>query len=236
MNLIAGLTAFFLGAIHALEPGHGKSAIAAYAVGYRSSLRHILVLGLSTALAHTVIILLLAAIFGGVASAVADERAHQWIEIGSAFLILLTGAWLLQRAIKRRKSNEDCRNIETSCNCRSHRETIDENKPISFGVVGLLGISSGLIPCPTALAVLLSAMTAGHFFGGLWTVCLFSIGLAVTLCAVALLAAFVAKSSLKIGFLQHANLPRIATAMPLVSAWLITGSGVFMLFRAVFLS
>lgn len=48
MNLIAGLTAFFLGALHALEPGHGKSAIAAYAVGYRSSLRHVLVLGLST--------------------------------------------------------------------------------------------------------------------------------------------------------------------------------------------
>lgn len=54
MNLIAELTAFFLGALHALEPGHGKSAIAAYAVGYRSSLRHILVLGLTTAFAHTI--------------------------------------------------------------------------------------------------------------------------------------------------------------------------------------
>lgn len=237
VNLIAGLTAFFLGAIHALEPGHGKSAIAAYAVGYRSSLRHILVLGLSTALAHTAVILLLAVIFGGVVSAVADERAHQWIEIGSASLILLTGAWLLRRAVSGRKSNKNCADDTTaSCNCQNHRQTSEENKPLSFGVVGLLGISSGLIPCPTALAVLLSAMTAGHFFGGLWTVCLFSIGLAATLCTVALAAAFVAKSSVKLGFLQRLNLSRWAGAMPLVSAWIITGSGVFMLFRAVFFS
>lgn len=237
VNLIAGLTAFFLGAIHALEPGHGKSAIAAYAVGYRSSLRHILVLGLSTALAHTAIILLLAVIFGGAVSAVADEQAHQWIEIGSAFLILLTGAWLLRRAFKNRKFNQDCADDTTaSCNCRQHQSPIDENKPVSFGVVSLLGISSGLIPCPTALAVLLSAMTAGHFFGGLWTVCLFSLGLAVTLCAVALAAAFVAKSSVKINFLQRLNLARWTAAMPLVSAWIITGSGIFMLFRAVFFS
>lgn len=236
MNFIAGLTAFFLGAIHALEPGHGKSAIAAYAVGYRSSLRHVLVLGLSTALAHTAVILLLAVIFGSVVSAVADERAHQWIEIGSAFLILLTGAWLLRRAFKARQANQDCADAAAVCNCQSHRKTIDENQPVSFGVVGLLGISSGLIPCPTALAVLLSAMSAGHFFGGLWTVCLFSVGLAATLCTVALLAAFVAKSSVKIGFLQRLNLSRWGTAMPLVSAWIITGSGVFMLLRAVFFS
>lgn len=237
MNLIAGLTAFFLGAIHALEPGHGKSAIAAYAVGYRSSLRHVLVLGLSTALAHTAIILLLAAIFGGVISAVADERAHRSIEIGSALLILLTGAWLLRRAFKHRTVNKNCaEDAANSCNCRSHRGMIDEDKPISFGVVGLLGISSGLIPCPTALAVLLSAMSAGHFFGGLWTVCLFSAGLAATLCTVALLAAFVAKSSVKIGFLQRLNFSRWGEAMPLVSAWIITGSGIFMLLRAVFFS
>ena len=237
MNFIAGLTAFFLGAIHALEPGHGKSAIAAYAVGYRSTLRHVLVLGLSTALAHTAVILLLAVIFGGVVSAVADERAHRWIEVGSAFLILLTGAWLLRGASKARAGNKNCADEAADvCNCRAHRQTIDEDKPVSFGVVGLLGISSGLIPCPTALAVLLSAMSAGHFFGGLWTVCLFSAGLAATLCAVALLASFVAKSSVKIGFLQRLNLSRWAAAMPLASAWIITGSGAFMLLRAVFFS
>ena len=74
MNLIAGLTAFFLGALHALEPGHGKSAIAAYAVGYRSSFRHILVLGLSTAVAHTATILVLSLILGAAVSAVADQK------------------------------------------------------------------------------------------------------------------------------------------------------------------
>ncbi|MDQ2747570.1 MAG: sulfite exporter TauE/SafE family protein [Acidobacteriota bacterium] len=236
MNLIAGLTAFFLGAMHALEPGHGKSAIAAYAVGYRSSLRHILLLGLTTAFAHTISILILAAIFGAAIANIADEKAHQWIAVGSSFLILLTGAWLLQRAYRQRKSNENCAEAESSCNCGTHRAKQDSDKQLSFGVVGLLGISTGLIPCPTALAVLLSAMTAGRFFGGLWTVCLFSAGLALTLCAVALAASLAAKLTLKNQFVNSLNFSRWRVLMPMISACLITGSGLFMLFRAVFYS
>ena len=161
MNLIAGLTAFFLGAAHALEPGHGKSAIAAYAVGYRSNFRHILVLGLSTAIAHTAGILVLALILGATVSSVSGENARQWIETGSAALLLTTGAWLLRRAVRNRKRTIDCQSGAEICNCHRRRAAvIDENKPLSFGVVSLLGISTGLLPCPTALAVLLSSMTA----------------------------------------------------------------------------
>ncbi|MCY7376220.1 MAG: hypothetical protein LH472_09655, partial [Pyrinomonadaceae bacterium] len=55
----------------------------AYAVGYRSNFRHILVLGLSTAIAHTVTILVLALILGTTVSSIESENAHQWIEVGS---------------------------------------------------------------------------------------------------------------------------------------------------------
>ena len=232
MNLIAGLTAFFLGALHALEPGHGKSAIAAYAVGYRSSFRHILVLGLSTALAHTATILVLSLVLGAAVSAVADQNAQRWIEIGSAFLILGTGAWLWRRAWQNRKKSGDC--AETECGCHTKKSAIDESKPVSFGVVSLLGISVGLLPCPTALAVLISSMTAGHFFGGLWTVCLFSGGIALTISAVALGAFFFANSALVNRFQTSLSGSKTARYLPFLSAWIIIGSGIFTLFRAVF--
>lgn len=163
MNLIAGFTAFFLGALHALEPGHGKSAIAAYAVGYRSSFGQILVLGLSAAIAHTATILALALILGATVSA-ANDRARHYIEIGSAALLVGTGVWLWRRAVKAKRAAKDCDNPAAECAChRTKQAAIDEEKPVTFGAATLLGISVGLLPCPTALAVLISSMTAGHF-------------------------------------------------------------------------
>ena len=101
-------------------------------------------------------------------------------------------------------------------------------------MVSLLGISVGLLPCPTALAVLMSSMTAGHFFGGLWTVCLFSGGIALTISAVALGAFFFANSALVNRFQTSLSGAKTARYLPFLSAWIIIGSGIFTLFRAVF--
>lgn len=236
MNLFVGLSAFFLGALHALEPGHGKSAIAAYAVGYRSSFRHILVLGLSTAIAHTATILALALILGATVSAAADENALKYIEIGSAFLLLGTGAWLWRRTVKSRKAAAVCADSEKA-ECACHQTKVDasgETKPVSFGVVSLLGVSVGLLPCPTALAVLVNSMATGHFYGGLWTVCLFSFGIALTICAVALAAFFFANSTFAVRFQNHFKQSKWTNYLPVLSAWIIIGSGFFTLFRAIF--
>lgn len=234
MNLIAGFTAFFLGALHALEPGHGKSAIAAYAVGYRSSLSQILVLGLSAAIAHTATILALALILGATVSA-ANDAARQYIEIGSAALLVGTGAWLWQRARKAKKDTKDCDNPAVECGCHRAKQTvIDDEKPVTFGAASLLGISVGLLPCPTALAVLINSMTAGHFFGGLWTVCLFSIGIALTVSAVALGAYLLTKSPLAARFQNYLGKSNWVRNVPVFSALIVIGSGFFTLFRAIY--
>lgn len=227
MNLFAGFTAFFLGALHALEPGHGKSAIAAYAVGYRSNLWHVLVLGLTAALAHTFTILVLALLLGGAVSTVASETTHIYIELLSCFLILGTGIWLWIKTSTLPK-NQDC---PSNTNCRCHNTLDNQEKPVSFGAITLLGISIGLLPCPTALAVLLSSMTAGHFVGGMLTVCLFSIGIAITMCIVALTSMILVNSAwakkLR-GFFGESSRFRM---FPLISAGIIIICGVFSLFR-----
>lgn len=233
MNIIAGLTAFFLGAIHALEPGHGKSAIAAYAVGYQGGFRHIFVLGLTTAVAHTATILVLALIVGAAVSSIAEDEARRYVEIGSAFLLLATGAWLWRRAVVNRRKTSDCAGEECACR-RKNAETSENGQRVSYGVVGLLGISTGILPCPTALAVLISAMTAGHFAGGIWTVCLFSTGIALTMCAIALAAFLFANSALMKRFQNFSGRSGWAKHLPVFSAWIIIGSGVFTLFRAFY--
>src|SRR5207245_4360713 len=50
---LALLTAAALGAFHALEPGHGKTVVAAYLVGSRGTARHALILGLVVPASHT---------------------------------------------------------------------------------------------------------------------------------------------------------------------------------------
>ena len=49
--------AFGLGAIHALEPGHGKTAMLLYLAGERKSFLHPMVMGLSSALSHSICLL-----------------------------------------------------------------------------------------------------------------------------------------------------------------------------------
>ena len=234
MNLFTGLTAFFLGALHALEPGHGKSAIAAYAVGYRSNLFHILILGLSAAIAHTATILVLALILGATVSATAGDSARHYIEIGSAFLLFGTGVWLWRRAVKNKKVTKDCQNSDNQCACHKSYEANVVEQPVSFSAISLLGISVGLLPCPTALAVLVASMTAGHFFGGLWTVCLFSIGIALTISMIAFGAYLLANSTLAERFQKYLGKSNWLHYVPIFSAWVVMGSGVFTFFRVIF--
>src|SRR5207248_3443086 len=60
------LAAFLFGAAHAFTPGHGKTLVAAYLVGERGTVGHAVVLGLTTTIAHTGSVLILAAVLWSV--------------------------------------------------------------------------------------------------------------------------------------------------------------------------
>src|SRR5262249_60087310 len=59
---LALATAAVLGAFHALEPGHGKTVVAAYLVGSRGTAWHALILGLVVTISHTAGVYLLGAV------------------------------------------------------------------------------------------------------------------------------------------------------------------------------
>ena len=95
--------------------------------------------------------------------------------------------------------------------------------PERFSWKGLLalGASAGLIPCPSALVVLLGAIAQGQIALGMLLIVAFSAGLAMTLTVLGLAVVFAGKA------ISRMPVPgRLTLALPTVSAVLIVGVGI----------
>jgi ABC-type nickel/cobalt efflux system permease component RcnA len=130
-ELSLGLS-FFLGALHALEPGHGKTAMFVYLLDGKRSFWHPVVMGLSTAFSHSVSLF---AIAFGVHIAhhlIAGDHHHeeqvssvlQWI---SALLVVAVGGFLLVQAIRGRKVRCCGHHHDGACSDHSHGHSHGES-------------------------------------------------------------------------------------------------------------
>ena len=77
--VFAALLAAALGAFHALEPGHGKTVVAAYLVGSRGTARHALILGLIVTASHTAGVYLLGGVTLYASRYIVPERLYPWL-------------------------------------------------------------------------------------------------------------------------------------------------------------
>jgi nickel/cobalt exporter len=166
--------AVLLGALHALEPGHAKSMMAAYIVAVRGTVPQAALLGLSAAVGHTIIVWALA--IGGLllGEKYIVEQAEPWLTLLSGILIVLLAArmfWML-----RRQHHHD--------HDHDHGHSHDAPKSIGAVTTGQIiwfGFTGGLMPCPSAVAVLLVCLQIKAFALGVAMVAAFSVGLAATL-------------------------------------------------------
>ena len=90
-------TAILLGALHGLEPGHSKTMMAAFIVAIRGTVWQAVLLGLSAAISHSLIIWVLAAGALHFGSQWDAERVEPYLQIGSAVCILALAAWMFFR-------------------------------------------------------------------------------------------------------------------------------------------
>ena len=90
-------TAILLGAMHGLEPGHSKTMMAAFIVAIRGTVGQAVLLGLSAAISHSLIIWLLAALALYFGSQWNAESVEPYLQIGSAVCILALAAWMFFR-------------------------------------------------------------------------------------------------------------------------------------------
>ena len=100
------LTAFVLGAIHALQPGHGKTIVAAYLVGTRGTVKDAVLLGIVVTITHTLVIYILAAVAGWGSLFWNQEEIEQYLGAFAALLIMTVGVTLIWSLWRRHASRE----------------------------------------------------------------------------------------------------------------------------------
>jgi nickel/cobalt transporter (NicO) family protein len=177
---LALLVAFAVGAVHALAPGHGKAVAAGYLLGERARLRHATALGATVALMHTGSVLVLGTALYSATRAPDAARLSSALGLVTGVTFTGLGLWLLRRRLGSRG--------------HAHAHTHDAHAHDAPGALSLqgvvaLGAAGGLLPSPSALLVLLTALAAGRIAYGLSLIAAFSLGLAatVTLVGVAVL-------------------------------------------------
>lgn len=209
MILIGMCVAFGLGAMHALSPGHGKTIVAAYLVGSRGTLKHALFLGGTVTLTHTVSVFALGLGVLFFQQYVVPDKVIPWLGAISGLSIVVIGAMLLiQRAKALGAQEAGHHHHHGHSHTHGHGHTHDHHHhghghahthvhshggrphshvpegPITLASLIALGVSGGLVPCPSALVLLLSAVALGRTGLGLMLLVGFSLGLALVLMAI----------------------------------------------------
>ena len=95
----AMLLAVLLGGLHALAPGHGKTIIAAYALGRRGRTADIMAIGGTVAVTHTVGIMLLGVLVSAT-TVVSPDRSLRWASVVSGVLVIGVGFTLLRTRLR----------------------------------------------------------------------------------------------------------------------------------------
>lgn len=240
MNSIYYLTAMLLGAMHALEPGHGKTVVAAYLIGSRGRKIDAVILGVIVTFTHTFSIILLAIAVKLTSNRITltEESLHGYLGTVAGLMIFSIGMWMLVQRIRGREPFHFHSHDASHAHTHPHQHSPDKNhdhhnhdhqhghdsdnhthgeKRASYWQLCLLGISGGIVPCPAAIAILLASLAGGRLEEGLTYVLLFSLGLAVVLIAIGLIV--VGAGKLTSRFLDA---KKFARKISIVSAALIT--------------
>ncbi len=92
---------FFLGAAHALTPGHGKAIVAAYLAGSRGRVSDAIYLGTVVTATHTATVFILGLATLYASQRVSLDRIYPWLTLASGLLVAVIGAWLFGQRWKR---------------------------------------------------------------------------------------------------------------------------------------
>jgi nickel/cobalt exporter len=93
--LIYLASAFWIGAVHAATPGHGKTIAAAYIVGARGKPVDAVILGIFVTLSHTSGIVLVGILASLGMPGVVPQRIEAWLALLTGLLVIIIGLWTL---------------------------------------------------------------------------------------------------------------------------------------------
>ncbi|MBK6608723.1 MAG: hypothetical protein IPH52_20740 [Leptospiraceae bacterium] len=199
--------ALSLGVLHAFEPGHGKTAIAMFSVTQNIKTKHIFSLVTGIFISHSLMLIGLAVLLNTVLKGIEEKFVFGFITLVGSGILFFIGYNLFP------KKNEH----PIECNCGLHKanRAVNQNKVHNFvrgnanilsveipiepdidldkkttRLAGWIGISGGLIPCPTAIASFVASGARGDLIGGIISVILFSLGIVLALLGIIIFSKF----------------------------------------------
>ena len=246
--LLSMVIAFVFGALHALSPGHGKAMMAAYLVGARGTARHAVLLGLVVTITHTIGVFALGIVMLAAAQFVVPERLYPALSALSGLTIAVMGAMLLKQrwsgllspdaedsngTIRYNTAYDNIPLAESSSGISSQfgdpkRAKAAKTGPLSVRSLVALGITGGVLPCPSALVVMLSAIALHRVAFGLILIVTFSAGLAVVLTSLGLCVVYVRTLSDRVS-----SRGILLQRLPTMSAAFVMLIGIFLIFKSL---
>ncbi len=214
------LIAMFWGAAHAFSPGHGKSIVAAYLAGSRGTSRHAVFLGLTVTVTHTIGVFALGLVTLGLSAFIVPDQLYPWLNLVSALLIVAVGVSVLRWRVREWRNRGGVH--------RGHDHHHEHDHALSARRLVGIGISGGIVPCPTALVVLLAAISLHRVGYGLVLILAFSFGLAAAMTAIGIVAVSAKRVFRRVDF--DGGLIRV---LPAISALVVLGLGLAMTLRAL---
>ena len=100
-------SAILLGALHGLEPGHSKAVMAAFIVAVRGTVGQAVLLGLSAALSHTLVVWAVALVGLHYASRFDVETSEPYFQLASGLIVVAVAAWMLWRTWRGQRAHHD---------------------------------------------------------------------------------------------------------------------------------
>lgn len=220
LTVLATITAlcFGWGAAHALMPGHAKTLVAAYLISQRGTWWHAVLLAIIVTITHTALVVLLGVIIWAYQKTRPDlgQQLQLWLGTLAGLLIAGMGTTLIWRAATGRTGHHhghdhghrhrDHRHAEHEhAHTHTHEHTHGhshghENDPnrLTVRLLFLLGITGGIVPCPTATIIMFLGIGTNVVPGALYAVGVFSLGLALTLMAIGFLALYSRRYALRL--------------------------------------
>jgi nickel/cobalt transporter (NicO) family protein len=223
--LLSLAIAAFWGAAHGLTPGHGKAIVAGYLVGTKGRPLDAVLLGGIVTVTHTIGVFALGLVTLLLSQFIVPESLYPWLTLASGVLVIAVGASVLAGRLRRRGHAHHHHHHhlgDDHTHEHGHAHGIDRR-----GLLGV-GVAAGLLPCPSALVVLLSAIALHRVGFGLALIVAFSLGLAATITSIGLVAVFAQRAFSRLSL----NGP-VIRLLPAASALVILAVGVGITLKAL---
>jgi nickel/cobalt transporter (NicO) family protein len=225
--------AFGWGALHALSPGHGKAMVAGYLVGTRGTPRHAVILGLTVTATHTAAVFALGLVTLLAAQYVVPEDIYPWLSVVSGLMVVAIGIAVMHSRFRRWRALRRAAGDNEHDHGHGHHHHHSPDGAITTRSLLALGISGGLVPCPSALVVLIGAISQHRVGLGMVLIVAFSLGLAATLTAVGLAVLYGGRLVARLRPERRLLGGRLVGALPALSATLIVLAGTLITLRAL---